>query len=272
MSRIAAASSLGADRRGRRARSGVPGRSELREAGRSPRARHVPRRARPRRPAASLADDELVGRVRGRAAADADPHGARAELRRAIAAARVLEAQAQLGVTRADQYPTGRRRAQAALGERPSAARDDAGAQTVGARRVSAGSAAWELDFWGSYRRATEAARARAAGDRVGTPRGRDHAWSARCASAYFELRALDLELDIAQRTLDVAAGIAAADAGARSRAARRRCSTCAQAEQLVYGASGEHRRCSSGGSRSRRTSSACCWAAIPARSRAGRA
>ena len=73
-----------------------------------------------------------------------------------IAATRVLQAQAQLGVTRADQLPslsvggnvTGTGNPQ--IGPIPS--------YQLTQGQVSA-SAAWNLDFWGRYRRATEAAR-----------------------------------------------------------------------------------------------------------------
>src|SRR5262249_29214124 len=74
-----------------------------------------------------------------------------------IAATRILEAQAQVGITRADQYPnvsvngTGESLRNAATGPIPS--------YEFNFGRVSA-NAAWDLDFWGKYRRATEAARA----------------------------------------------------------------------------------------------------------------
>ena len=73
-----------------------------------------------------------------------------------IAAARVLEAQAQLGITRADQLPsvsvggniTGEQ--SAASGPIPSFQTSFGQANAVGT---------WNLDFWGKYRRATEAVR-----------------------------------------------------------------------------------------------------------------
>ena len=73
-----------------------------------------------------------------------------------IAATRVLEAQAQLGITRANQYPsvsvtgTGASLRNPATGPIPS--------YTYNYGRVAA-NATWEPDFWGLYRRATEAAR-----------------------------------------------------------------------------------------------------------------
>ena len=115
-----------------------------------------------------------------------------------IAATRVLEAQAQLGITRADQLPS--------LG---------VGANITGVRNRRVGpipgyeitqgqvnaSASWNVDFWGRYRRATESARAILLANE----------WAqkevvttlvANLASSYFQLRALDLELEISKRTL----------------------------------------------------------------------
>src|SRR5580765_7814784 len=74
-----------------------------------------------------------------------------------IAAARILEARAQLGITRADQLPTVAASA-ASVNERiPQSARIPSIETT--ANQVSV-SLAWELDFWGKFRRATESARA----------------------------------------------------------------------------------------------------------------
>ena len=115
-----------------------------------------------------------------------------------IAATRVLQAQAQLGITRADQYPS--------LGVGGSVA--DQRSPRIGpipSYEVSLGqvtaSAAWNLDFWGRYRRATEAARANLLANE----------WAqkqvmatlvANVAASYFQLRELDLQLEISRRTL----------------------------------------------------------------------
>jgi multidrug efflux system outer membrane protein len=115
-----------------------------------------------------------------------------------IAAARVLEARAVLGETRADQYPTVG--VGAAAGGGRVAAVGTTPAQTAGALRVG-GTVDWALDFWGRYRRATEAARA----ELLATEWGRRAVTStviADVANAYFELRALDLQMEVAQRTL----------------------------------------------------------------------
>lgn len=115
-----------------------------------------------------------------------------------IAASRVLEAQAQLGITRADQFPT------LAAG---AAINDTRGAQApfFPAFEVSTGqvnlSSAWELDFWGKFRRATEAARA----NLLASEWARQEVVStlvANVAAAYFQLRAQDLQLEISKRTL----------------------------------------------------------------------
>ena len=86
-----------------------------------------------------------------------------------IAAARIMEARAQLGITRADQLPTVSAGA-AGLNDRFPKTKLTPETETnfnaVGA------SMAWDLDFWGKYRRATEAARAESPGNRMGAPHG----------------------------------------------------------------------------------------------------
>jgi multidrug efflux system outer membrane protein len=115
-----------------------------------------------------------------------------------IAGARILQAQAQLGITRADQFPT------VAAGAGIS---DQRSAKSLflppfetstGQLNVSAG---WELDFWGKFRRATEAARA----NLLASESARQEVMLtlvANVSGAYFQLRALDLELEISKRTL----------------------------------------------------------------------
>jgi multidrug efflux system outer membrane protein len=115
-----------------------------------------------------------------------------------IAAARVLQAHALLGITRADQFPTITGNV-TALNERTPL--------TVQGPEVNTSSIAaslslfWELDFWGKFRRSTEAARA----NLLATE------WAQRAvmsslvsdvASAYFQLLELDLELEISKQTL----------------------------------------------------------------------
>ena len=79
------------------------------------------------------------------------------------------EAEAQLGVTRADQYPTRRRRGRRrrAAGRPRSARRRPAPPAAI---RVG-GTRRWELDFWGRYPARDRGGAGAAAGDRVGTAR-----------------------------------------------------------------------------------------------------
>jgi len=62
-------------------------------------------------------------------------------------------------------------------------------------------SAAWEVDFWGKFRRATEGARAQI----LATEWGRREVVTrliSELATGYYNLRALDLQLEVAHRTL----------------------------------------------------------------------
>jgi outer membrane protein, multidrug efflux system len=115
-----------------------------------------------------------------------------------IAAARVLEARAQLGITRADQFPSlsggGNITSQRSVASGPLPAFQ----QTTGQLNVSA---SWNLDFWGRYRRATEAQRARLLAQ-VWAKQAVISSLVANVASGYFQLRELDLELEISKRTL----------------------------------------------------------------------
>jgi multidrug efflux system outer membrane protein len=152
-----------------------------------------------------------------------------------MAAARILEAQAQLGVTRADQFP-GVSAGVDVLGERPSAALGFP-SKNIGAIEVQA-SAAWELDFWGKFRRATEAARAQLLAGEWGR-RAVASTLVSQISSGYFGLRALDLELEISRRTL-ASRQESLKLAQAREQGGVTSLLDVRQAEQLVYGASGE--------------------------------
>jgi len=116
-----------------------------------------------------------------------------------IAATRVLESQAQVGITRANQLPS------ASLGANIYSQQNAKVSHLFPEYDVNAGqlnlSVIWNLDFWGKYRRQTEAARAQL----LATEWGRRAVISslvANVATAYFQLRALDSELEISQRTL----------------------------------------------------------------------
>jgi outer membrane protein, multidrug efflux system len=115
-----------------------------------------------------------------------------------IAATRVLQAQAQLGITRANQYPTLTGGGSVTSIRDPAIGPIPAYEETLG--QVSA-TASWSVDFWGQYRRATEAARATMLASE----------WAQKAvistlvsdvASSYFLLRQLDLQLEISKGTL----------------------------------------------------------------------
>jgi multidrug efflux system outer membrane protein len=151
-----------------------------------------------------------------------------------IAATRILEAQAQVGITRADQLPTVNAGAQT-NDQRSARAKLFPEFQTS-AHEVDL-SLAWDLDFWGKYRRATESARA----NLLATEWSREAVITtlvSDVASAYFQLRELDLELEIARRTLasrqdSLRITQMLANGGATSMLDVR------QAEQLVFTAAG---------------------------------
>ena len=116
-----------------------------------------------------------------------------------VAVARILDAQAQLVATRSFQFPTLDGTAQAPF----SATAGDRPPLTLENSFVPQGgfSLSFELDFWGRWRRATEAARA----ELLASEEARHIVLSdlvASVANAYFQLRSLDLSLEIARRTV----------------------------------------------------------------------
>ena len=123
-----------------------------------------------------------------------------------IAAQRVLEQQDQVGITRAQQFPTlSGGGSYTALGL-PSSLTKSLYSGGNGTSSYFAGglslSAAWNLDFWGLYRHQTEAARARL----LATEWGRRMTISTvveNVATAYLQLRTLDSELEITKQTLE---------------------------------------------------------------------
>lgn len=115
-----------------------------------------------------------------------------------IAATRVLQAQAQLGITRADQFPAIYGGAGAFNTRIPQT-------KLLSETETSSNqlnlSLAWELDFWGKYRRATESARA----NLLATEWGQKAViWSlvSNVATAYFQLLELDSQMQISINTL----------------------------------------------------------------------
>jgi multidrug efflux system outer membrane protein len=118
-----------------------------------------------------------------------------------IAAARVLDARAQVTIARSFQFPDLSGNASApytrTTGDRaPSPAQFRETFSPLGTLDL-----AWELDLWGRLRRATEAAR----GDLLAASEAQHFVITtlvSDVATAYFQLRELDLELEIARRTL----------------------------------------------------------------------
>jgi len=115
-----------------------------------------------------------------------------------IAAARILEAQAQVGIAKSDEYPT----AGVILnGNDNRFARSKFLAPYTTSNTELGLGFQWNLDFWGKYRSATESARAQLLAEDWARQEVVNTTVSG-IASAYFTLRALDLQLEISQQTL----------------------------------------------------------------------
>jgi len=124
-----------------------------------------------------------------------------------IAADRVLQARAQLGLTKSQLFPT----------VSASASFDSNKVSKIGANRFVPVAASldssytqagfninWQMDLFGRLRRLTEAARAQYLGTEEAR-RGVITTLIADVTTQYFQLRELDLELEIARKTSDVA-------------------------------------------------------------------
>ena len=111
-----------------------------------------------------------------------------------IAATRILEAGAVLGITRANQFP------QVGVGGALGNTRTQPfpGNSTIGSASIQA---SWILDFWGQYRRATEAARANLLASEFGEKAVRI-TLIADVANAYFALRGFDRQLEVSKETV----------------------------------------------------------------------
>jgi outer membrane protein, multidrug efflux system len=118
-----------------------------------------------------------------------------------IAAQHILEQQAQVKITRSQQFPTLNIGGTGIGATLPSSLGTQIGSPLVdGSFNLSA---AWTPDFWGLYRRQTEAARAQLLAQ----------TWAQRAvrltlvqqvATAYLQIRALDRQLEITKQTLKV--------------------------------------------------------------------
>ena len=117
-----------------------------------------------------------------------------------IAAKRVLEQEAQLRITRSQQFPSVSIGGTGIGADLPGTLGSGlpTGATTAGSFNLSAG---WNPDFWGLYRRQTEAARAQLLAQ-TWAQRAVRMTLVEQVASAYFQLRALDTQLEIAKETL----------------------------------------------------------------------
>ena len=122
-----------------------------------------------------------------------------------IAAQRVLQAQAQVGITRSQQLPSLSAGGSYTAIQIPSSL---AGTNSNGTTANSffngggpSAAAAWNLDFWGLYRRQTEAARAELLASEWGQ-RATRTALVQGVAEAYFELRSLDAQEAITENTI----------------------------------------------------------------------
>jgi multidrug efflux system outer membrane protein len=111
-----------------------------------------------------------------------------------IAASRILQAQASLGVTRSNQFPA----LNGSFGVQNERSAADPGSPTFDTAALQLN---YIVDFWGQYRRATEAARA----SLLATEYARhlvETTLVASVASAYFQMRQLDSQLEFSQQTV----------------------------------------------------------------------
>jgi len=122
-----------------------------------------------------------------------------------IAADRVLEEQAQVAITRSAQLPTlsvGAEIEPAGQATGGSATTTGANTSHTSYTTVLGATAAYNLDFWGYYRRQTEATRA----ELRSTQWAQQATYSTlveNVATSYYQLRTLDAELVITEQTLD---------------------------------------------------------------------
>ena len=158
-----------------------------------------------------------------------------------IAAERVLQARAAYGITRSNRFPevTASADLVAARASKVGATQGISDGADTSVSYAQAGfGLSWEIDVWGRLRRLDEAARARY----LATEEARHGVITTLIADVtenYLSLRALDLELEIAKRTRDVATD------SLRLIEVRRQGGVAngldvRQAEQLLYTATGQ--------------------------------
>jgi multidrug efflux system outer membrane protein len=153
-----------------------------------------------------------------------------------IAARRILEQQAQVTVTRSQQFPS------ATVGGTGIGATLPSSLGTQIPNPLVDGSfnlsAAWTPDFWGLYRRQTEAARAQLLAQ-VWAQRAVRLTLVQQVATAYLQIRALDAQLEITRETIKVRQDSVGLTKTLESGGSVP-LSDVRQAEQLLYGATSE--------------------------------
>jgi multidrug efflux system outer membrane protein len=115
-----------------------------------------------------------------------------------LAATRILQAQAQLSITRSDEFPSAA--ALVSVTNTRNASSKFFKAFNTSDTELGLGFQ-WNLDFWGKYRRATESARDQLLANKWAQQEV-NMTVVAGMAAAYFTLRELDLQLQISRKTL----------------------------------------------------------------------
>lgn len=154
-----------------------------------------------------------------------------------IAAKRILEQEAQVKITRSQEFPNLTVGGSGIAAELPNSLSSTLGGSSFFAGNFDLASA-WNPDFWGLYRRQTEAARAQLLAQ-VWAQRAVRMTLVEEVATAYIQIRALDRQLAIAQQTLAVRRQSVAltqrlADGGSAP------LSDLRQAEELLYTATAQ--------------------------------
>jgi outer membrane protein, multidrug efflux system len=117
------------------------------------------------------------------------------------AVARVVAAEARLGIQRSQQFPTVDVNASAARTELSSQTNPQGTGNAFNVYQANL-SAFWEIDLWGRVRNEVAASRA----DLIGAESGREAVrltLAARVAQTYFQLRALDAQLETTRLTVE---------------------------------------------------------------------
>ena len=115
-----------------------------------------------------------------------------------MAMARVDQARSVLGLARADQFPTPLIQGQGQEGRSFNSFSQTA---VRGSQHQLAGLASWEIDLWGRYRNASNAAIAQLIASEAARE-GILLAVAGQTASAYFQMMSFDLQTQIAQQTV----------------------------------------------------------------------